>query len=207
MDRASDSVVQTRTRAPKIASGVVTSLRAMLFDEGLWPRVRDELARRDPFAVEEIDEKLRHAWTDVSVYVDILDALDRVVGLDRSRELGRTRISHERRQGFFAHVIRSWLRSFGDDPQLLLRLTIPLWNATFRGAGTLSMLESRPGFVRLRIRDCAPELMASPAWKRSVEGMFQGGLEWIGVRAEPEVAPAQGEAHAIDYTIRWAIPD
>ena len=84
--------------------------------------------------------------------------------------------------GLFPNVVRSWVRSFRDDPRSLAHIGPRIWQTGFREAGEFIIDEVRPTGMSLRIAGCAA-MATSPAWQHLMEGSSAGILLLAGRRA------------------------
>jgi hypothetical protein len=113
--------------------------------------VRARYAHRGERDAEWLDAVTHHHWVDVGVFVSLLDAIGDTMGLDELRTLVRKRIADPSGSNFYAPILRSWARSFGTNPESMLRGVIHVWRAALRHAGKVRHLPVREGEVHLVI--------------------------------------------------------
>ncbi len=169
---------------PRVAASLVTGLRHLLIEHRVWDPARAVLLRRHPDVLKWVENDLavdptRVDWVVAAHYGDLMDAILEVVGADRTFALGRERFERTAKAGAFAPVVRSWARSFGDDPQEFLRLAIHAWSAQTRNLGVLESVESRLGRARFVLRDAGPPIRDSVGWRRFISGYGTGMLDLI----------------------------
>ncbi len=155
-----------------IAGGVITSYRASLVERDIWEHVRARFAQRGTRAPEWLDGVTHHDWVDVEAFVSLLDAIGDVMGLDALRNLVRKRIADPAGSNFYAPILRSWARSFGTNPEAMLRGVVHVWRAALRNAGRVRLQPVRAGEVHLLIEGpLEAAYRTSPALASELEGM------------------------------------
>lgn len=176
-----------------IAGGVITSYRASLVERDIWEHVRARFAQRRSAAssarapegtlssgradagsqdAEWLDAVTHHDWVDVSAFVTLLDAIGDTMGLDELRSLVRKRIAVPEGSNFYAPILRSWARSFGTNPESMLRGVVHVWRAALRHAGSVRHLAVREGEVHLLIEGPLEQAYrTSPALATELEGL------------------------------------
>jgi hypothetical protein len=155
-----------------IAGGVLTSYRASLVERDIWEHVRARFAQRGPRDAEWLDAVTHHDWVDVEAFVTLLDAIGETIGIDALRNLVRKRIADPAGSNFYAPILRSWARSFGTNPESMLRGVVHVWRAALRNAGRVRHHAVREGEVHLLIEGPLEQAYrTSPALASELEGM------------------------------------
>lgn len=170
--------------APTIAASAVVGVRHLLIEENAWAAVRAELIRQDAAAATWIDSDLsidptKVSWVPIAYHVQMMLALHRVVGPERTFELGRERLRRTAQAGAFAPVVRSWSRSFGNDPTEFLKLTLHAWSGQTQNLGSFELVESKPGHARFLMRKATRLLVESPGWQLFLAGYGTGLLDLV----------------------------
>jgi hypothetical protein len=168
-------VIEAVPAAPQrglIAGGVLTSYRASLVERDIWDHVRARFAQRGGHDPEWLDAVTQHDWVDVSVFVSLLDAIGDTIGIDALRSLVRKRIADPEGSHFYAPILRSWARSFGTNPESMLRGVVHVWRAALRNAGRVRAEAVRAGEVHLLIEGPLEDAYrTSPALASELEGL------------------------------------
>jgi hypothetical protein len=172
------SVVVT---GPRVVASFPLGLRATLLDRGDWTAVRDTLERRDLDAALRLEGLGGADWLPLPAHLALLEAIAAVLGLDGIRELGFVRTQQNTMGGLFPTLLRSWVRSFRNEPASLLRIGPHIWQTAFREAGEVVIDDVRPAHGSLRIVRC-PQLATSVAWQQITEGVSAGILHLAGLR-------------------------
>lgn len=155
-----------------IAGGVLTSYRAPLVERDIWDHVRARFSQRGPRPAEWLDAVTHRDWVDVDAFVTLLDSLGDTIGIDALRHLVRKRIADPEGSNFYAPILRSWARSFGTNPESMLRGVVHVWRAALRNAGRVRLQPVREGEVHLLIEGpLEPAYKASPALASELEGL------------------------------------
>lgn len=162
-------------KGPRVVASFPLGIRATLLDRGDWAAVHALLEQRDLDAMLRLEELRRTDWLPLSAHLSLIEAVGGVLGLDGIRELGFIRTQANTMGGLYPNLLRSWVRSFRDDPGNLFRIGPQIWQSAFREAGDFIIDDLRPHHAHARIIDCAP-LATSPAWLHLVEGVAAGIL-------------------------------
>ncbi|MET0283634.1 MAG: hypothetical protein ABW352_04170 [Polyangiales bacterium] len=170
-----DGVIEAVPSTPRfgsIAGGVITSYRASLIERDIWDHVLARFAQRGPRDAEWLDAVTHHDWVDAQAFVTLLDAIGDTLGLDGLRSLVRKRIADPGGSNFYSPILRSWARSFGTNPESMLRGVVHVWRAALRNAGKVTHQSVREGEVHLLIEGPLTEAYReSPALCSELEGM------------------------------------
>ncbi|HEX5656363.1 MAG TPA: hypothetical protein VFX59_04175, partial [Polyangiales bacterium] len=84
----------------------------------------------------------------------------------------RKRIADPEGSNFYAPLLRSWARSFGTNPESMLRGVVHVWRAALRNAGRVRLQTVREGEVHLLIEGpLEAAYRTSPALASELEGM------------------------------------
>lgn len=176
-----ESTTRTVT-GPRIFAPVPLGVRATLLERGVWTEVRSVLEARDLESALLLEGLARTEWLPLSAHVALVTAITQVLGQDGARRFAALRTQESIMGGLFPNLLRSWVRSFRDNPASLLRIGPQIWQMAFREAGEFVIDEVRPSGASVRIIDC--EAMAtSVAWRRMIEGSSVGILRLAGLRA------------------------
>lgn len=172
----------TAVTGPRVVASMPLGFRATLIERGQWAAVNAALEARDAEASMLLEELRRTDWLRLSSHVSLVEAAAQVVGFEGVRSLGTLRTQESIMGGLFPNLLRSWVRSFRDDPMSLARIGPQIWQMAFREAGEFIIEDARPTGVTLRIVGC--EAMAtSRAWQHLMEGSSMGILQLAGRRA------------------------
>jgi len=169
---------------PTIAASAVAGVRHLLIEENAWASVRAQLVKTHADAASWIDSDLsvdptKTAWVPVTHHAQMMDALLAVVGPDQTFALGRARAHRTAQAGAFAPVVRSWSRSFGQNPTEFLKLTLHAWSSQTQNLGEFVVADSRPGFARFVMKHASQLLRESAGWQRFLAGYGTGLLDLI----------------------------
>lgn len=162
-----------------IAGGVISAYRASLVERDLWEHVRLSAASRGRFDAEWLDRISAADWIDAQVFVVLLEAIADTMGLDELRWLVRRRITDPGGSNFYAPILRSWARSFGKSPELMLRGVVHVFRAALRHAGQVRHVPVRAGEVHLLIEGPLERAYHdSPALATELEGLALSLLDY-----------------------------
>lgn len=192
---------------PTIAASAVAGVRHLLFEEGLWASVRDELRRAHPEVAEGFDaafaiDPTKTQWVPVSYHTLMMEALLAVVGPERTYALGRLRAQRTSQAGAFAPVVRSWARSFGSNPTEFLRLTLHAWSSQTQHLGEFVVRETRPGYSCFVLRNASSHLRDGMGWQTFLAGYGTGLLDLIRQEGRCEFRITDGHDVEVAYTYR-----
>lgn len=155
-----------------ISGGVISSYRAILVERDLWENVRRSFAQRGTRDEEWLDRISHNDWVEVEAFVLLLDVVAETMGVDELRWLVRKRIVDPTGSNFYAPILRSWARSFGQSPENMLRGVVHVWRAALRNAGRVRHELVREGEVHLLIEGpLESAYRASPALSAELEGL------------------------------------
>jgi hypothetical protein len=169
---AAESEVVRGARAGLISGGVISSYRAILVERDLWGHVRARFALRGEHDEGWLDAISARDWVEVESFVTLLDVIAETMGVDELRWLVRKRIVDPAGSNFYAAILRSWARSFGQSPENMLRGVVHVWRAALRNAGRVHHLPVREGEVHLLIEGPLERIYRqSPALGAELEGM------------------------------------
>jgi hypothetical protein len=172
LGHAAGSGVVREAGLGQISGGVFSSYRAILVERDLWGHVRARCALRGPYEDHWFDGVSQKDWVDVEAFVLLLDVMAETMGIDELRWLVRKRIVDPAGSNFYAPILRSWARSFGQSPEHMLRGVVHVWRAALRHAGQVRHVPVRPGEVHLVVEGpLEPAYRASPALAAELEGM------------------------------------
>lgn len=203
MPKQLQSTPSEARETPRISGAIVASLRAILTEKEKWAEVHAALVARCAPCADSIDQVEWSSWQDLESYVELISALSEVVDDRELRALGRERILRDVKSGFFSTILRSWLRSFPQAPENLLRIGPYLWRAGFRDVGTLEVASEGEGFMRLRAAGVPDLLRDATAWHELLAGMFEGLLEVSNRAGTVQVGPAVDDDTALDFLCMW----
>lgn len=169
---------------------------ALLRERGDWPRVREEMLRRDLFAQHWVETLSEGTWCTLDRGQLLIDSTRTVLGERAIREMGYRRLSRAMDTGVLAPMLRSWARTVAPDTATLVRLTPHLWRASSQGLGELKVLEAEAheggGHARIRFTSELPMFLEAAAWHCFLEG-FALGL--LALRRSDELPPLDPDAH------------
>lgn len=151
---------------------MISSYRAILVERDLWELVRERFARRGTYEPDWLERVSPRDWVEVEAFVLLLDVMAEVMGVDELRWLVRKRIVDPSGSNFYAPILRSWARSFGQSPEHMLRGVVHVWRAALRNAGRVRHLPVRAGEVHLVIEGPLERAYReSPALAAELEGL------------------------------------
>lgn len=189
---------------PRIASSVVSGVRRTLIDLGQWPRVRARMLSEHPGAREWLDRPLdRDAWCPIESHLRIMQAVAAELGDEGVAEFGAARLRDNMRGGIVSPILRSWMRSYGNAPGHLMRVTPHLWSAVTRSLGRVVVASAHDREVRFRVVGMPDEARRCTAWHRFLEGYGVAWLEagsYAGGRVEITSSATPGE---LDARVTW----
>jgi hypothetical protein len=173
----------------RVSGGVVCSYCASLAADGLMDAVRTVFSARSGLHPHWLEEVTLFDWCELEHFRTLLVSYADVVGLERLREDTRRRLCDSEHSNVYAPVLRSWVRSFGNSVELLLRCVVPLWRAAFRHARPPEVLLMEPGELHLVMTGpMARALYGSEAMAAGFEGILLGILDLPRPRPLVEVA-------------------
>lgn len=165
---------------PSVIGSMPLGLRATLLERGHWTEVRAALEERDLDASILLEGLRPIEWLPLRAHVALVEVTADVLGLDGVRALGFIRTQESTMGGLFPSVLRSWVRSFRDDPASLVRIGPRLWQMAFRDAGEFVIDRVDASGADARVLHLA-SLAASPAWRQLLEGASAGILQLAGL--------------------------
>jgi hypothetical protein len=125
-----------------------------------------------------LDDVTVFDWCELEHFRTLLVSYADVVGLEQLRATTRRRMADSEHSNFYAPVLRSWVRSFGNRVEHLLRCVVPLWRAAFRHTPAPDVLLMEPGEVHLVMTGpMARALYSSEAMAVSFQGILLGILD------------------------------
>lgn len=162
----------------RVSGGVLCSYRASLVDDGLLEAVRTVFTARSRLPAGWLDDVTLFDWCELEHFRTLLVSYADVVGLEQLRAATRRRMADSEHSNFYAPVLRSWVRSFGNSVEHLLRCVVPLWRAAFRHTPSPDVLLMEPGEVHLVMTGpMARALYSSEAMAAGFEGILLGILD------------------------------
>lgn len=162
----------------RVSGGVICAYRASLVADGLLDAVRTIFSARSKLPLSWLDDLTLFDWCELEHYRTLLVSYADVVGLDGLREVTRRRMADAEHSNVYAPVLRSWVRSFGNSVELLLRCVVPLWRSAFRHTRPPEVLLMEPGEVHLVMTGpMARALYGSAAMAAGFEGILFGILD------------------------------
>ena len=189
---------------PRIASSVVSGVRRTLIDLGQWTRVRAHVLSERPEATEWIDTALdRDAWCPIEWHLSMMCAVGHELGDEGAREFGGARLRDNMRGGIIAPILRSWMRSYGNAPGHLMRVTPHIWQAVTRALGKVVVAAAHDREVRFRVIGMPDVARRCTAWHRFLEGYGIAWLEagsYLGAQVAIAVSPTAGQ---LDADVTW----
>jgi hypothetical protein len=172
VERPVDRTLASDARLGLIAGGVISSYRASLVDRDLWEPIRALFEQRGPYTAEWLDAVSHRDWVPVEAFVSLLDVMGQTMGVDALRSLVRKRMGDPAGSNFYAPILRSWARSFGQSPEHMLRCLVHVWRASLRNAGQLRHHAVRHDEVHLLIEGpLEPAYRSSAALSAQLEGL------------------------------------
>lgn len=193
LGRSAEGELACIARLGLIAGGVISSYRACLVERDLWEHVRALAARGSAYDADWYDAIAPADWVDVDAFVRLLEAIGETMGLDSLRWLVRRRIANPAGSNFYAPILRSWARSFGKSPELMLRGVVHVWRAALRHAGHVRHLPVRPGEVQLLVEGPLEQAYrTSRALSTELEGLALSLLDY----AQPRPIFVEVELHS-----------
>ena len=193
LGRSAEEESARGARLGLVAGGVISSYRASLVERDLWEHVRALAGQRGPHDADWFDAIAPADWVDVTAFVSLLEAIAETMGLESLRWLVRRRIANPAGSNFYAPILRSWARSFGKSPELMLRGVVHVWRAALRHAGSMRHQPVRPGEVHLVIEGPLEQAYRqSPALAAELEGLALSALDY----AQPRPVFVEVELHA-----------
>jgi hypothetical protein len=169
-------------------AGIITAaFRRHLATIGDWDRVARAIDRIDPDARREIEQATASQYVPLASHVVFIEAMGLELGEERLSEIGRDYVRGKLDLGFFAPVLRGWMRSFEGSPSGLLRVAPHLWRASFRNAGRMEVGETGPGFLTLELKSPPHLFVTSTAWHRMIHGASLGLLDGFGLVGDVEL--------------------
>ena len=193
----------TAVTGPRVAASMPLGFRATLLERGLWAEVHAALEARDLEASMRLEELRRTEWLPLSAHVSLIEAAAQVVGLPGVRSLGTLRTQESTMGGLFPNLLRSWVRSFRDDPGSLARIGPQIWQMAFREAGEFLIDDARPTGVTLRIVGW-DALAPSAAW-RHVRAGASGGIQLLTGRRATATCTGDGLSTTVGE-LAWGAP-
>lgn len=161
-----------------MAGGVVAAYRASLLVSDRWAEVRAAFSAARPDDETWVDTASGEDWVPWDGYVALLEAVARVIGVEGLRSLVRRRIIDPEGSNFFAPMLRSWARSFGESPEHMLRGAVQAWRTAQRNVGTIVLHSVGAGEVHLALEGPRVGVYGrSAAMAASLEGLALGFLD------------------------------
>jgi hypothetical protein len=162
----------------RVSGGVLCSYRASLVHDGLLEAVRTIFAARSGLPADWLDEVTPFDWVELEHFRTLLVSFADTTGLEQLRAITRRRMADSEHSNFYAPVLRSWMRSFGDSVEHTLRCVVPLWRAAFRHAVAPDLDLVAPGEIHLVMTGpMARALHSSDAMAAGFEGILLGILD------------------------------
>ena len=189
---------------PLVASSIVAGVRRLIGEHTDLLAVRRALAVRHPEAVESMDAPPAGEWADAHKYSALLEATREMIGEAQLRTLGRARVLETQQSGALSPLLRSWTRSYSEDPVQFLRVAPHTWAAGTRNLGRMKLASSRPGEVRFELEGAPPMLRTARAWLRFLEGFGDGLLEIAHLSGTCSIGSSPDRGDVIDVVFRWS---
>ena len=162
----------------RISGGVLCSYRASLVDDGLLEAVRTIFTARSGLPADWLDGVTPFEWIELEHFKTLVVSFADVTGLEQMRAITRRRMTDSEHSNFYAPVLRSWIRSFGDSVEHTLRCVVPLWRSALRNAGVPDVELVAPGEIHLVMTGpLARVLYSSEAMAAAFEGILLGILD------------------------------
>lgn len=189
--------------APRVLAAVALGLKGALMESGVWEQVRVRMEREAPTLLKLFDTTDANGWVLLEAHVKVVDVATELIGVDAMRDLGRARILGMQLGALFPNMVRSWTRTFAEDPKQVVQVGPHLWRAGTDNCGTLSLI-SYVGHDAVFRFEHAPLMMRSSAgWRAMLEGVALGVLSLAGLDAEVHLLPPEPGTDFADATVHW----
>jgi hypothetical protein len=190
---------ETQGRAA-IAGRIVSSLRTLLRERGVWSEVERSLEETEPHAAAAMAAPDLPEWVEIESYLRMLDAAGRLLSEEQLRSLGRQRMERDAQSGFFGGVLRGWIRSIGSDPEDVVRVLPHLWRAGVRGLEDMYLVSEGERCAQFAVANLPPAVLACRPWHAVLAGIAEGVAALVEVPVSVERSTEDG---ALSFTVRW----
>ncbi len=191
------------TRQPRLLAAVSVGLKGALMESFAWDEVRTRLERESPDQLALFNDAEAVGWVPLQTHVSVVDVATDLLGEDAMRNLGRGRILGMQLGALFPNMIRSWIRSFAEDPTQMVQLGPHIWKAGTEECGVLRLVSQQGNYAHFRFDNIPQAMRSSQGWRAMMEGVALGVLELAGLEAEVNLMAPQDDADYADATVKW----
>jgi hypothetical protein len=144
-------------------------------------------ARLSPASLTLLAEAARSDWLPLAVNVEMAEAVHAVAGELGARAWGRASFLVSL-SAFFRPLLQAITAIFDPSPSAICRFSPRAWLATYRGCGSIQVLDVGPDELRVALLDF-PEPLRRPAFLGSFAGTFEGIFDHCDYEGTVEVDP------------------
>jgi hypothetical protein len=169
--------------------------------EPLGPDVAARIRAACAEQVEKIEKASRADWLPVTLDVDITEAIALEAGDEAMLKQARLALLSSMEGPLLRPLRDVTIRVFGAHPHAVMKLAPKAWPMIFRDCGELEYDAAGKTEGVLRLKNAAPEFLASDTYRRGTGATFDA-LATVG-GAKSAATTVEVRDSIIQWTVRW----
>lgn len=189
-------------KRPEIrARHILSKLKALeSLDASVMKRVLDRFPKD---ALETIQTAEEDQWLPLEYNIDLSENVAAEVGETGIYQWGMKSFEYSINSSMISPFIRAALDMLKIGPKPLLRFAPRFWKSVYRNCGEMSVVEERPGCVRISLNDLPPIMVKSRILIITIAAFIQALGNFRGIQGQTVIEKISQETRSAVIVVSW----